>query len=388
MISKLNLQELEGQGFDYIMGVKMRQDAICQMLFAQEKVNWDGDDVIEEKKNGKTLKIIERKVKVKDFLIWKVRDILSAHKIPVAQERFLPFIEKINGLNAQEQDDDRPTSKAFKPIFEAMSEQMTAKIRQKMWAVIKRYKGLYEKEYRFVLCLNPERKASAKEKREKYLSRLSGELNDLFSEKEDKNSKHSKQHKKHREMPELEKALNGIFEGYRSKFRKFFEIERNPKTKHARGYHLNTDAMSAEERLDGVFALLASQDDIPMNKVAESYKNLKEVEMFFDDLKNFVDIRPLRHWTEVRVRAHVCICIFALLLKRIFEIHYLGGKSVTEPLAEIEKAKLVKYKVKFSEREDRHQVIPKVTHINPIQKKYFNMLGIKNPMNLEKFIWC
>ncbi|RKY55105.1 MAG: hypothetical protein DRP89_03935 [Candidatus Neomarinimicrobiota bacterium] len=61
-----------------------------------------------------------------------------------------------------------------------------------------------------------------------------------------------------------------------------------------------------------------------MRKVVESYKNLKEVEMLFDDLKNFVDKRPIRHWLEVRVRAHVFICVLALLLKRIFEINYLG----------------------------------------------------------------
>lgn len=58
-----------------------------------------------------------------------------------------------------------------------------------------------------------------------------------------------------------------------------------------------------------------------MDKVAESYKNLKEVEMLFDDFKNFVDSRPLRHWLENRVRAHVSIGMVALLLKRIFEIN-------------------------------------------------------------------
>jgi transposase len=139
MISRLNLNELEGQGFAYIMGVKMRQDAVCQMLFAQEQVNWDGDDVIEEKKHGKVLKMIERKVTVKEFLIWKAQEILCTHKIPVAQDSFLAFIDKINGLSAQESDDDMPTSKDLRPIFDAMSDQMTAKIRQKIWAVIKRY---------------------------------------------------------------------------------------------------------------------------------------------------------------------------------------------------------------------------------------------------------
>ena len=106
-----------------------------------------------------------------------------------------------------------------------------------------------------------------------------------------------------------------------------------------------------------------------------------------DDLKNFVDIRPIRHWLQVRVRAHVFICVLALLLKRIFEIHYLRGKCTMEPLEEISKSKLIKYKVKFSKREDRSQTFPKVTNTTPIQKKYFNMIGIRNPMSLEKFIW-
>ena len=119
----------------------------------------------------------------------------------------------------------------------------------------------------------------------------------------------------------------------------------------------------------------------------DSYKNLQEVETLFDDLKHFVDIHPIRHRLEERVRAHVFLCILALLLKRLFEINYLKGKSVTEPLAEIEKVKLVRYKVKFSQREDRHQVIPKVTTITPNQKKYFNMIGLKNPSNIEQFTW-
>jgi transposase len=127
--------------------------------------------------------------------------------------------------------------------------------------------------------------------------------------------------------------------------------------------------------------------DLKPSEVVESYKNLKEVEMLFDDLKNFVDIRPIRHWLQVRERAHVFICVLALLLKQIFEIHYLRGKCTMEPLEKISKSKLIKYKVKFSKREDRSQTFPKVTNTTPLQKKHFNMIGIRNPMSLEKFIW-
>ncbi len=118
-----------------------------------------------------------------------------------------------------------------------------------------------------------------------------------------------------------------------------------------------------------------------------SYKNLREVETLFDDFKNFVDIRPIRHRLEERVRGQVLIGILALLLKRLFEINCLKTKSIMEPLEEINKVKLVRFKVKFSEKEDRHQIIPKVTNLTQKQKEYFKAVGIKNPMNIEKFMW-
>lgn len=68
--------------------------------------------------------------------------------------------------------------------------------------------------------------------------------------------------------------------------------------------------------------------------------------MIFDDLKHFVDIHPVRHWKEVRVRSHVFLCILALLLKRIFEVNCMNGKTCMQPLEEISKSKLIKYVIR------------------------------------------
>ena len=190
-----------------------------------------------------------------------------------------------------------------------------------------------------------------------------------------------------KEDRDVDKALHKIFEGYKAKFEKFFTIARDAKSQKAVGYSLNQQKIEQEKEFDGIFVLLSSRYDLKPCEVVASYKNLKEVEMLFDDLKNFVDIRPIRHWLPVRVRAHVFICVLALLLKRIFEIHYMKSKCTMEPLEEISKSKLIKYKVKFSKRENRSQTFPKVTNTTALQKKYFKMIGISNPMSLEKFIW-
>jgi len=384
MITKLNLDMIIAQGFDYIMGVKVRQDEICNMLFSEGYA----DEYYEEYND---LKLRERKVKIKDFLLWKTKEILSRGSltgkeniisvpIPAREdERFSILEEKIRALTNRDEIEYHSIKTIL--IEDSLSgkekyEEIDSKICRKIFNVVKRYIGKYENELRYIICLNEVRRAIDQKRRDKYILRLSKKLDNLFSRDKSKKKSH-----------EIEKSLNKIFEGYKSKYRRFFEIERDNESQRTLSYKLNQRNIENDGRLDGIFVLLTSRDDIEMRKVVESYKNLREVEMLFDDLKNFVDIRPIRHWLEVRVRAHVFICVLALLLKRIFEINYLGAKSVAEPLEEISKCKLVKYKVKFSKTEERSKILPKVTNITPLQKKYFNMVGIKNPMCLEKYIW-
>ena len=364
MITKLNPDRIEGEGFGYIMGVKHRQDEICEMVFS--------DISSEDFEEYKGLKIWEKKIKIKGFLIWKVKQILIKSGVRIIDEKFEILQEQIKALSNEK----APTYKTYKKILPEIAEEIDPKISQKIFRVIKKYYGKYEDELRYIVCLNGDRKDMARQRRQEYISKISKELDKVFLE--DKGD---------RELIKVEKALNKIFEGYKGKLKKFFEIQRDEVSQKAFGYKLNQVEIEKEKQLDGIFVLLSNRMDLPKSKVVESYKNLQEVEILFDDLKNFVDIRPIRHWLEVRVKAHVFICILALLLKRIFEIHYLGCKSVTEPLEEINKSKLIKYKVKFSEREERSKVLVKVTNTTPEQKKYFTMVGIKNPMSLEEFVW-
>jgi transposase len=320
----------------------------------------------------KGLKIRERRIKVKDFLIWKIKKIMREQKSNLTDEGFFSLEKEIFNLNNEE----KARSRAYKDILGNIIKGIDSKVCEKVFRVIRKYHGKYEDELRYIICLNKERKASSQKKREADIAKLSKELDRVFSKND-----------KGKEVSDKEKALNKIFEGYKAKFKKFFTIEKDIKNKKAVGYSLNQKEIEEEKKFDGIFVLLTSRYDLEPWKVVQSYKNLQEVEILFDDLKNFVDIRPIRHWLEVRVRAHVFICVLALLLKRIFEINYMGDKCVMEPLEEVSKSKLVKYKVKFSKRESRIQTFPKVTNTTPMQMKYFNMVGIRNPMSLEKFVW-
>jgi len=77
------------------------------------------------------------------------------------------------------------------------------------------------------------------------------------------------------------------------------------------------DQIDAEAALDGFYVLRtpipAAQLDAP--GVVTAYKNLKYVERDFRHLKaDDLDLRPVFHWLEERVRAHVLICMLACYL--------------------------------------------------------------------------
>ena len=306
------------------------------------------------------------------FFLYKNEEIDVTRKVNVNikdESAMARFEAKLQGLTNRDEVD----AADFKALLEGLAGPEDTKLCRKLFELIKKYVGSYEEAPRYILCLNEERKATAQKKREAMLNRLSHEL-EKWTPNEEQNA------------AEIEQRLDKIFEGYKNRYRKFFEIKRDENNDKAIGWRLNKQRLEQEEKLDGIFVLLTTREELAAEKVVDCYKNLKEVEMLFDDLKHFVDIQPIRHWLAHRVRAHVLLCILALLLKRIFEINYLGGKSTMEPLEELSKSKLIKYQVRFSGREERTQIIPKVTTTTPIQKKYFNMVGIRSPMSLESFV--
>jgi DDE family transposase len=76
----------------------------------------------------------------------------------------------------------------------------------------------------------------------------------------------------------------------------------------------------AEERLDGKFLLSSSDDSLAAEEIALGYKQLIEVERGWRTLKHTLDLRPVYHRKEERIRAHVLLCFLALLLTRVIEV--------------------------------------------------------------------
>ncbi len=84
---------------------------------------------------------------------------------------------------------------------------------------------------------------------------------------------------------------------------------------------LRTDkhAVKAESRLDGKYLLRSSDPHLSTEDIALGYKQLLEVERGWRDMKHVIDLRPIYHRLEDRIRAHVILCWLALLLVRVAE---------------------------------------------------------------------
>ena len=100
----------------------------------------------------------------------------------------------------------------------------------------------------------------------------------------------------------------------RYRMRKHFQIEITDTTF---TYTRDTAGIAAEAALDGFYILRTSltETDLPAGDVVRAYKNLEQAERAFGSLKGpELQIRPIHHRLEDRVRAHVLICMLAYYL--------------------------------------------------------------------------
>jgi len=75
----------------------------------------------------------------------------------------------------------------------------------------------------------------------------------------------------------------------------------------------------ADANFDGKFLLRTSDESLTTADIAQGYKGLYEAERGWRDLKSTIDLRPVYHHRERRIRAHIQLQWLALLLLRVAE---------------------------------------------------------------------
>ena len=79
-------------------------------------------------------------------------------------------------------------------------------------------------------------------------------------------------------------------------------------------YRRKTNQLAEEAALDGLYAVRTNlpEETIDDHATVRAYKSLSMVERAFRCLKTVdLHVRPIHHWLEQRVRAHVFLCMLA-----------------------------------------------------------------------------
>ena len=122
-------------------------------------------------------------------------------------------------------------------------------------------------------------------------------------------------------------------------------------------FHIDQDKVAAEAALDGVYVVRTSvgAQRLSAEDTVRSYKRLAQVERAFRSLKSFdLQVRPIYHRLESRVRAHIFVCMLAYYVQwhmreawrpLLYCDEDQHGKATRDPVAPAERSEAALRKV-------------------------------------------
>lgn len=133
-----------------------------------------------------------------------------------------------------------------------------------------------------------------------------------------------------------------------------------------------------EETIDGMLLLETTDQTSTPEEVVKRYKELAEIERGWRALKSTLLLRPVYHWTEDRILAHVFICVLALQIERWMR-NKLKGISVPAAIRQLRQIKMVEVV-----EGKKSRILP--TRLTAEQKDILNRLGVPAPEIVPRLV--
>jgi len=144
------------------------------------------------------------------------------------------------------------------------------------------------------------------------------------------------------------------------KCHRFFEVDYKKFS-----FKLKYEELKKAEMLDGKSAI-ETNTNFSAGEILQRYRDKNLVEMSFKDLKMFVDIRPIRHYKENRVLAHVFLAVLAFGLRSILELKLRRNNlqiTAEEALQQLAKVRVLCTKGRILRITGENEITKKVTQI-------------------------
>ena len=148
---------------------------------------------------------------------------------------------------------------------------------------------------RYVILYNPDEAKKDKATREKMISRINQELQSIEALPSEKQTEARTKLLAHKSLGRYVKEL------------KSGQVK------------LDQAKIKDDAKLDGKHLLSSSNEELSAEDLALGYKQLLDVERAFRTMKTSLEVRPVYHQRDDRIRSHVLLCWLALLLIRVAE---------------------------------------------------------------------
>jgi transposase len=96
-------------------------------------------------------------------------------------------------------------------------------------------------------------------------------------------------------------------------------------------WQLDNEAISNDEKWDGYYGIQTSEKDFSVEKILDALRTLWRIEESFRIMKSTLEVRPIFHWTENRIKGHFVVCFLAFLLERTLEIKLRNAEIQASP---------------------------------------------------------
>lgn len=84
-------------------------------------------------------------------------------------------------------------------------------------------------------------------------------------------------------------------------------------------YNKNQDQINLDQKYDGFFMIESTNKEIKEENSVNQYKDLQLVERAFNSVKNHIEIRPIFHYKESRIKGHIFSCFMSYFLLHKFK---------------------------------------------------------------------
>lgn len=206
--------------------------------------------------------------------------------------------------------------------------------------------GNGEARTRYVLAYNPQEAQKQRHEREEIVAEIRSRIKSL---KQPPDSEHTKAICELRSHPVYSRYIRQLKDGR---------------------LKLNKTKIKKDRKYDGKYLIKTSDDTLTAGDVALGYKQLVDIEAAFRTIKQELEIRPVYHRLEERIRAHILLCWLALLLVRVAEnATDITWKKIRDELEKVQVGEFIC---------DSGQVFQR-TELTNKQLKILDAMGIKKP---------